>query len=294
MSSLSRLVLCWSCSAAVVASVVPLRAAAAEVPATSLDADIDRAFTLQDQAQAAFAAAEGRKDADPSGAADGYIQAAKSWREAVELLPESIEFRRDRSSFLLQMVAACERAVALRTADPGPLRDARDLIEQYQQSLVAAYGNGARALEEWKATASELARIDGMLAGYPSPREPAPKQREPVPFPRGRVAGLGISTALTLGSLGVVIAFNERMKSLHERGEAAEANGAQAEYESLAAKQETARSTALAFSVIGGAALIGTTVFAVLTARALRKRQPVQALAAPVRGGLFLGATFRF
>ncbi|MEM9457863.1 MAG: hypothetical protein AAGF11_27030 [Myxococcota bacterium] len=190
---------------------------ATPAPSTPTEADepparsptVDEARRLYTQGRAKFETAD-------------YKAAIEQWTEAYALVLDAEDDTKTRVLLLYNIATAREKAFEV-SQDPTELRQAKILLNNFERSIPALYGEGPQANEERRKVQERLAEIEARLAAYeqeqggaePAPVEPPPSEPEPEPEPepdpgppagRGLVIGGAVAAGLGVAGFGLMAA----------------------------------------------------------------------------------------
>lgn len=287
-------------AAALVSSTVGGAAAAPEPAAPTAEADpLADAQRLYDRGRAKFETAD-------------YADAIELWTEAYALVPDTGESSQIKVLLLYNIATARERQYEV-SRDPGQLRQAAILLQSFERSIPALYGEGDEAEAERTKVQERLAAVqarlheheaaqaaadDGEGKGEPTTEpDPAPSPTPqagddaPTPSGRGLVIGGAVAAGLGVGGLGLMAAgmgMGARANDL-EGLPPEDIDGRRAQFD----RGRTGNALAVAGGVAGGVLLV---TGAVLLGLGLRRNRTgnVALVPAPTRGGTALVLHGRF
>lgn len=269
----------------------------AAAPAAQAD-PLEDAQRLYDRGRAKFETAD-------------YADAIELWTEAYASLPETAESSQIKALLIYNIATAREKQYDV-SRDPIELRQAAILLQSFEQSIPALYGEGAEAEAERTKVQARLAAVqqrlreheaaqaqDGDGDGDGEPQETAP---EPTPTPethddgkapggRGLVIGGAVAAGLGVGALGLMaagIGMGARANDISGLSPD-DVDGRRAQFD----RGRTGNTLAIAGGVAGGVLLV---TGAVLLGLGLRRSRAGNVALAPVptRGGTALVLQGRF
>jgi tetratricopeptide (TPR) repeat protein len=159
--------------AAFVIAVPPTHAAPAPAPegADAAPATFEEAEALYEQGRAKFETAD-------------YTAAIELWTEAYRLVPDVQEGSRIKALLIYNIATAREHAFDV-TQDPSQLRQAKILLESFEESIPDLYPDEEQAAETQKVR-ERIAAIDARLQTAEPEPEPEPEPGpEPIDVPSG-------------------------------------------------------------------------------------------------------------
>lgn len=195
--------------AAMAAMATPAAPAPTEAEPSARSPAVDEARRLYTQGRAKFETAD-------------YKAAIEQWTEAYALVLDAEDDTKTRVLLLYNIATAREKAFEV-SQDPTELRQAKILLNNFERSIPALYGEGPEADAERRKVQERLAEIDARLADYeqgragaepvpePAPAEPPPDEPAPAPEPgapagRGLVIGGAVAAGLGVAGFGLMAA----------------------------------------------------------------------------------------
>jgi hypothetical protein len=238
-----------------------------------------------------------------------YAAAILLWTEAYASLPETAESSQIKALLIYNIATAREKQYDV-SRDPTELRQAAILLQSFERSIPALYGEGAEAEAEHAKVKARLDTVQQRLAEHEAaqaqgrdpadegePVEPQPSlgattTDEPQPSGgRGLVIGGAVAASLGVGGLGLMAAglgMGARANDLSGLAPD-DIDGRRAQFD----RGRTGNALAIAGGVAGGALLVTGAVL--LGLGLTRRRAGTVALApAPTRGGTALVLQGRF
>ena len=290
-------------AAAIVAGVPGVTAAApATAPEPAAD-PLDDAQKLYDRGKAKFETAD-------------YADAIELWTEAYAIVPETPESNQIKVLLIYNIAAAREKQFEV-SRDPAELRQAAILLQSFEDSITALYGEGPEAEAERakvqerraaievrlrEAEAAQAREDEGEGEGEgegepttpPEPTTPDDGGEAPVRGGRGLVIGGAVAAGLGVGGLGLMAAglgMGARTNDIADL-EPGDIDGRRDRFD----RGRTGNTLAIAGGVAGGVLLVAGAVLLGIGVPRLTagKRGTVALVPAPLRSGTGLVLHGRF
>jgi hypothetical protein len=290
-------------AAAIVAGVPGVTAAApTAAPATEAD-PLSDAQRLYDRGKAKFETAD-------------YADAIELWTEAYAIVPETPESSQIKVLLIYNIAAAREKQFEV-SRDPAELRQAAILLQSFEDSITALYGEGpeaeaerAKVQERRAAIEVQLREAEAALAREgegdgdgeqtepstpPEPSTPNDDGEAPARGGRGLVIGGAVAAGLGVGGLGLMAAglgMGARSNDISDL-EPGDIDGRRDRFD----RGRTGNTLAIAGGVAGGVLLVAGAVLlgiGVPRLEAGKRGSTVALVPAPLRSGTGLVLHGRF
>ncbi|MEX1368084.1 MAG: hypothetical protein AB1Z98_33450 [Nannocystaceae bacterium] len=175
-----------------------------EGPEQAADDPLAEAQALYERGRAKFETAD-------------YSAAIELWSDAYALVPDDASGGQIKTLLLYNIATARERAFEV-SRDPAQLRQARILMEDFEQGIDELYGEGPEAEAERRRVHEKIAALDERIAEHeqttssgsdtaeqpePEPSAVDPGTDEPATDAPGRGLVIGGAVSLSLGAAGL-------------------------------------------------------------------------------------------